>query len=50
MLIKLDAMQSEIADLIKKIDGVQDASVMITMPEQGLLLVIRIKMRPPPLC
>ena len=29
-VVKLDAMQSEIANLIKKIDGVQDASVMIT--------------------
>ena len=33
-VVKLDAMQSEIANLIKKIDGVEDASVMITIPEQ----------------
>ncbi len=37
-VIKLDAMQSEIANLIKKIDGVEDASVMITIPEQGLFV------------
>lgn len=37
-VVKLDAMQSEIANLIKKIDGVQDASVMITQPEQGIFV------------
>ncbi|MFJ8243979.1 flagellar basal-body MS-ring/collar protein FliF [Peribacillus asahii] len=37
-VVKLDAMQSEIAGLIKKIDGVQDASVMITLPEQGVFV------------
>ena len=37
-VIKLDAMQSEIANLIKKIDGVQDANVMITMPEKGVFV------------
>lgn len=37
-VLKLDAMQSEIAGLIKKIDGIQDASVMITLPEQGIFV------------
>ena len=37
-VVKLDAMQSEIANLIKKIDGVEDASVMITLPEQGVFV------------
>ena len=37
-VVKLDAMQTEIANLIKKIDGVQDANVMITLPEQGVFV------------
>lgn len=37
-VVKLAAMQTEIANLIKKIDGVQDASVMITMPEKGVFV------------
>lgn len=37
-VVKLDAMQSEIANLIKKIDGVQDANVMITLPEKGVFV------------
>lgn len=37
-VIKLNAMQTEIANLIKKIDGVQDAKVMITLPEQGVFV------------
>ena len=37
-VVKLDAMQSEIANLIKNIDGVEDASVMITLPEQGVFV------------
>lgn len=37
-VLKVDAMQTEVADLIKSIDGVQDANVMITLPEQGVFL------------
>ena len=37
-VMKLDAMQSEIANLIKKIDGVEDANVMITIPEKGVFV------------
>ncbi|WP_285766592.1 flagellar basal-body MS-ring/collar protein FliF [Peribacillus sp. SI8-4] len=37
-VIKLDSMQTELAGLIKKIDGVQDASVMITLPEKGVFV------------
>ncbi len=32
-MMKLDAMQTELANLIKSIDGVEDAEVMITLPE-----------------
>lgn len=37
-MIKLDAMQTELSNLIKQIDGVQDAKVMITLPEQGIFV------------
>lgn len=37
-MVKLDSMQSEIANLIRKIDGVEDASVMITLPEKGVFV------------
>jgi len=37
-VIKLDAMQTELAGLIKKIDGVEDASVMITLPDKGVFV------------
>ncbi|MEW9501308.1 flagellar basal-body MS-ring/collar protein FliF [Jeotgalibacillus marinus] len=37
-VLKLDAMQTELAKLMKGIDGVQDARVMITIPEQGVFL------------
>ncbi|PPA72060.1 flagellar basal-body MS-ring/collar protein FliF [Jeotgalibacillus proteolyticus] len=37
-VLKLDAMQTELGELIKSIDGVQDARVMITLPEQGVFL------------
>lgn len=37
-VVKLDAMQSEIAGLIKKIEGIEDASVMITLPEEGIFV------------
>ncbi|GIO21964.1 flagellar basal-body MS-ring/collar protein FliF [Oceanobacillus sp. J11TS1] len=33
-VMKLDAMQTELGKLIKAIDGIQDAQVMINMPEQ----------------
>ncbi|MFD1705879.1 flagellar basal-body MS-ring/collar protein FliF [Siminovitchia sediminis] len=37
-VLKLDAMQNELAGLIKSIDGVEDANVMITMPEQSVFV------------
>ena len=37
-MIKLDSMQTELANLMKKIDGVQDASVMITLPDKGVFV------------
>jgi flagellar M-ring protein FliF len=37
-VIKLDAMQTELANLIKGIDGVQDAKVMINLPEKGIFV------------
>lgn len=37
-VIKLDAMQQELAKLIKTIDGIQDAKVMITLPEKGIFV------------
>ncbi|MFD2044099.1 flagellar basal-body MS-ring/collar protein FliF [Ornithinibacillus salinisoli] len=33
-MMKLDAMQTELGNLIKGIDGIQDAQVMITMPKE----------------
>lgn len=36
-MIKLDAMQTELENLIKGIDGVQDAKVMINLPQRGFL-------------
>lgn len=33
-VMKLDAMQTELGNLISGIDGIQDANVMINMPEQ----------------
>jgi len=35
-IMKLDAMQTELANLIKGIDGVQEAQVMINMPEEAV--------------
>jgi flagellar M-ring protein FliF len=35
-VLKVDAMQTEIANLVKNIDGVNDASVMITLPEKSI--------------
>lgn len=37
-VLKLDAMQTELANLIKGIDGVQDAKVMINLPQQGIFV------------
>ncbi len=37
-VVKLDAMQTELADLIKGIDGIQDAKVMINLPEKGIFI------------
>ncbi|MBP2240124.1 flagellar M-ring protein FliF [Cytobacillus eiseniae] len=37
-MIKLDSMQAELANLIKGIDGVQDAKVMINLPEKGIFV------------
>ncbi|WP_108669694.1 flagellar basal-body MS-ring/collar protein FliF [Peribacillus acanthi] len=37
-ILKLDAMQTELADLIKGIQGVNDAKVMITLPEKGIFV------------
>ncbi|WP_077621967.1 flagellar basal-body MS-ring/collar protein FliF [Sediminibacillus massiliensis] len=35
-VIQLDAMQSEVANLIKSIDGIEDANVMINKPEEAV--------------
>ncbi|MBD8068302.1 flagellar basal-body MS-ring/collar protein FliF [Bacillus sp. PS06] len=37
-VLKLEAMQTEIASLIKGIDGINDAKVMITIPETSVFL------------
>jgi flagellar M-ring protein FliF len=37
-VMKLDAMQTELVDLIKGIDGVKDAKVMINLPEEQVFL------------
>ncbi|PLT34213.1 flagellar basal-body MS-ring/collar protein FliF [Bacillus sp. V5-8f] len=37
-VMKLDAMQTELANLIKGIDGVEDAKVMVTLPEKGVFV------------
>ena len=31
-------MQTEFANLIKNIEGIQDANVMITLPEKGIFV------------
>ena len=38
-VLKLDAMQTELANLIKGIEGVKDAKVMITFPEKGIFVI-----------
>lgn len=37
-LLKLEAMQTELANLIKEIDGIKDAKVMITLPEKSVFV------------
>lgn len=37
-VMKLDAMQTELANLIKGIQGVKDAKVMINLPSQGIFV------------
>lgn len=37
-MMKLDAMQTELANLITGIEGVKAAEVMITLPEQGIFV------------
>ena len=37
-IMKLAAMQTELANLIKGIEGVKDANVMITLPTQSVFL------------
>lgn len=37
-VLKLDATQNELATLIKSIDGIEDANVMITMPEKSVFV------------
>lgn len=37
-VLKLASMQTEVANLLKGVKGVQDAKVMITMPEQGVFI------------
>lgn len=37
-MMKLDAMQTELANLIKSIDGIEDAEVMINLPQQSVFV------------
>jgi len=37
-VMKLDAMQTEISNLIKGIDGINDANVVITLPSEGVFV------------
>lgn len=37
-VLKLDAMQTELANLMKGIEGVQDAKVMINLPEKSIFV------------
>lgn len=37
-MLKLDAMQTELANLIKGIDGIKDAQVMINIPEEPVFV------------
>ncbi len=37
-VVERDAMQNELRDLIRSVDGIQDATVMITLPKENLWL------------
>lgn len=37
-VLKLDALQTEIANLMKGIDGINDAKVVITLPKEGVFV------------
>ncbi|MEK4485174.1 flagellar basal-body MS-ring/collar protein FliF [Psychrobacillus sp. FSL H8-0484] len=37
-VLKLATMQTEVANLIKSVEGVKDAKVMITLPQEGVFL------------
>jgi len=37
-MIKLDAMQTELANLIKGIEGISDANVLITLPKESVFI------------
>lgn len=37
-MLKLDAMQTELANLIKSIDGIEDAQVMINLPQESVFV------------
>jgi flagellar M-ring protein FliF len=37
-VMKLDAMQTELADLMKGIEGINDAKVMVTLPDKGIFV------------
>src|SRR5690625_3575354 len=37
-MMKLAAMQTELANLIKSIDGIEDANVMITLPKESIFV------------
>lgn len=37
-VMKLDAMQTELAEIIKGIEGINNAKVMITLPEEGIFV------------
>lgn len=37
-VLKLDSMQTELANLIKNIDGINNANVMINLPEKGIFV------------
>ncbi|WP_409292270.1 flagellar basal-body MS-ring/collar protein FliF [Peribacillus sp. SCS-37] len=37
-VVKLDSMQTELSNLIKGIDGVEEAKVMLSLPEKGIFV------------
>lgn len=37
-VLKLDALQTEIANLIKSVEGINDANVVITLPEESVFV------------